>query len=205
MKVFLSKFCLFLLIVLPLVGQSQECHGSAVNNVSIDRFYYKNASYNLINNLVERHYASISLSSRYSRKASKASKANLKSSRKSRRCRKSRKCGLDSKDCNDNDKVHRKAPSKACKDCNDEDKAPRKDLRKACKDCNDSKDCYDNDKVPRKAPRKACEDCKDRKRIIFDFLSNLGDYTSQITCSTSSSHTSLQAQATASQSLEQVY
>ena len=73
MKVFI-KFLLFLLIVLPKVGPKLECQSNNnVTSISTDLFYYKNNDYSLINQIIERHYAAISLSK--SRSRSRVSKA----------------------------------------------------------------------------------------------------------------------------------
>ena len=64
-KVKVLKFFLyFVLCVLPLVGQFLECQNQDKNvtNISINRFYCNNGSNNPMRLIVERLYASISLS-----------------------------------------------------------------------------------------------------------------------------------------------
>ena len=56
---------LLLLLLLPLVGFLSECQGNNVinTNISNNRFYYSYNGYNnIIYNIIERHYASISFS-----------------------------------------------------------------------------------------------------------------------------------------------
>ena len=112
MKVFASKFILyFVLIVLPTVGLLSECQGNnIVTSISIDRFFYKNGSHNP--KIIERHYASISLTNVLKRNSNSNSKRRKKysnpnsnsdcdDSRSNSNSKRKCKCQIDSTDCND--------------------------------------------------------------------------------------------------------
>ena len=123
-----SKFLIVLFVLPSLVGLTSECQGSNINfNVSIDRFYYFNYNYGLINQIVERHYAQIFL---------KCCKDCIGSNSISISKRKRRN------DCKDSNFISKRKRRKDCKDSNSHSRRSSNSDADADADANaDCKDC----------------------------------------------------------------
>ena len=159
-----SKLVLFLLlIVLPKVGHLSlsECRSNDTS-ISVNRFYYNYNNNGLINQIIERHYAQISL---------KSSHPNLF---KYKRHKDKDKVCEDCKDCSDNASSSSSSKSSACSEhdargtwplesdargvmANHDRKAPRKALRRVCEDCNDvnckiDRKCINSRRFGRQSP-----------------------------------------------------
>ena len=90
LKVFSSKFFLLivLLIVLPTVGVLLlECQGNTITNLSINRLYYNGSNNPIVSQIIERHYATISLSASFQSCTNSKNKSKSKS-----KCKESKEC-----------------------------------------------------------------------------------------------------------------